>query len=257
MSILLLIQQYVFYESWKFMFIALSALGICVLPGILLYLLLKNNVRQPQDEAYRKACSDAFYKGLLSTVGVVILSFILRLIGNLLGLPAEGSVPGAFYHTFFVLAFAEELMKTMMFLLVLKKAAYTYTWLDMIIFMTVVSLAFGLLENAVYAFGANPMVLVLRGVLLMHGVYGFLEGWFYGRAKHSGKQWMAVCGFVLVWILHGAYDFGLRPEPGDEAALLPVLLACFSLGMVLVMIRFFARKKKPKYLEPIGPMKNL
>ena len=55
MSILLLIQQYVFYESWKFMFIALSALGICVLPGILLYLLLKNNVRQPQDEAYRKA----------------------------------------------------------------------------------------------------------------------------------------------------------------------------------------------------------
>ena len=110
----------------------------------------------------------------------------------------------------------------------------------MIIFMTVVSLAFGLLEDAVYAFGTNPMVMLLRGVLLMHGVYGFLEGWFYGRAKHSGKQWIAVCGFVIVWILHGAYDFGLRPEPGDDAALLPVLLACFSLGMVLVMILFFA-----------------
>ena len=95
----------------------------------------------------------------------------------------------------------------------------------MIIFMTVVSLAFGLLEDAVYAFGTNPMVMLVRGVLLMHGVYGFLEGWFYGRAKHSGKQWMAVYGFVIVWILHGAYDFGLRPEPGDEAAVLPVLLA--------------------------------
>lgn len=87
-----------------------------------------------------------------------------------------------------------------------------------------------------------------------------LHGRFYGKARYTGKMHYAVIGFVLSWIFHGAYDFGLCEEflaLGESAAFLSVGLALLSLVFVIIMIVFFARKnKKQQYLEPLPQPAN-
>ena len=89
---------------------------------------------------------------------------------------------------------------------------------------------------------------------IMHGGYGFIEGWFYGKACRIGKKGYMVAGFAIAWILHGLYDFGLSPiieTVGEYYALLSVSIAIFALVLAICMVVFFARKKKQKYLEPL------
>lgn len=78
--------------------------------------------------------------------------------------------------------------------------------------------------------------------------------------SYTGKMHYAVIGFVLSWIFHGAYDFGLSEgflALGESAAILSVGLALLSLVLVIIMIVFFARKnKKQKYLEPLPQPAN-
>ena len=121
--------------------------------------------------------------------------------------------------------------------------------------MVIVSIGFELLESAVYAIGSGPIHMFVRGITLMHGGYGFIEGWFYGKAAYTGKKWYAVIGFVISWVLHGAYDFGLSSQfeaaAGENYAFLSVSLALLALIIFIVMIVFFAKKKKPQYTEPL------
>lgn len=229
---------------------------ISLIPSILLFIWLRNKVRQPQEEAYRKTAADAMKYGFLSTLVVVLLSGTFSILGAVLKLKNNASIPGTLYHTFIVLAFAEEVAKTFMFYYLLKKKAnYKYTWLDMIIFMVIVSLGFGLAEDAIYGIGTGPGQMLVRGVLMMHGGFGFIEGWFYGKAKYTGKKWNAAIGFVIAWLYHGLYDFGLQDilaTINENIQAISLVLAGVAFVLVIVMIVFFAKKdKKPQYLEPL------
>jgi hypothetical protein len=89
----------------------------------------------------------------------------------------------------------------------------------------------------------------------MHGGFGFIEGYYYGKAKYTGKKWYAVLGFALAWLMHGAYDFGLSESfaaLGDWTPFLSVSLAGVSLIILVVMVIFFAKKnKKEQYTVPL------
>ena len=50
----------------------------------------------------------------------------------------------------------------------------------MIVFMVIVSIGFELLESVLYAFMPNPIQILVRGVLMMHAIFGFIAGWLYG-----------------------------------------------------------------------------
>ena len=237
------------------MLILFGALIISLLPAIFLYFWMKNKMRKPEDENYKASCKTVLLNGFLSVLYVTLFSALTRVAGNLLGWPNESSLWASFYHTFIVLALSEEAAKTLMFRKVLKKAGYSYTWQDMIVFMVSVSIGFELFESVLYAFMTNPIQILVRGVFMMHAVFGFIEGWFYGKARYTGKKHYAVIGFVLSWIFHGAYDFGLSErfaELGDWTAILSVSLAFLSFVFVIIMIVFFAKKnKKQQYLEPL------
>ena len=225
------------------------------IPLAFMFFWMRDKVRQPQDEAFKNTCNDAFVKGLLSTLAVLPISGVFALLGRFMNLSRDTSVLGAAYHTFIVLAFAEELIKVGMCYMVMKKSECKYTWQDIIIFMVTVALGFELLESIIYAVGSGPIHMIVRGVTLMHGGYGFIEGWFMGKAAYTKKKWYVVIGFVICWLMHGAYDFGLSPilsaTYGDNTAILSVSLALIALVTFAVMIIFFARKKKPQYLEPL------
>ena len=124
----------------------------------------------------------------------------------------------------------------------------------MIAFMVIVSIGFELMESVVYAIGSGPIHMFVRGITLMHGGYGFIEGWFYGKAKYTKNKAYIAAGFLIAWLLHGAYDFGLNDEflaMNPNNAYLSVGIAGFSLVLLVLLIVFFTRKRKPKYLEPL------
>lgn len=237
------------------MVILIGAFLISQIPAVAMYFWLKNGMRKPEDEEYKNTCRKALLNGFLSTVFVVLCSGTLAILLSLLGLKDGSSFLASLLHDFLVLAFSEELMKSLMFRKVLKKTTYAYTWQDMIIFMVLVSIGFQILESVIYALGTNAGQILIRGILLMHGGYGFIEGWFYGKAAYTGKKHYAVIGFVIAWLLHGAFDFGLSPEfeaLGDWSAILSVTLAFVGFVTFIVMILFFAKKnKKQQYLESL------
>lgn len=237
------------------MIVLIGAFLVSMIPAAFMFFWLRDKVRQPSEEEFKTSCNDAFVKGLLSTFPVVAGSAILSIIGALLGLRRDSSILGAAYYTFIVLALVEELCKVFMCTRVLKKTKVNYTWLDIIIFMTIVSIGFEVLESVIYAFGTGPIHMIVRGVTLMHGGFGFIEGWFMGKGKYTGNKMTGVIGILIAWILHGAYDFGLSEiflEVGDWSAMLSVSIAILSLILFIYMIIFFAKKsKKPQYLEPV------
>lgn len=225
-----------------------------LIPSIALYFWMKNKVRKPEDEAFKQTCRAALMNGFLSTVFVVLVSGFFAVTGGLLGIKEGASFAATAYHKFIKLAFAEELVKSLMLCKTLKKANYNYTWQDMIIFMVSVSIGFEILEAIVYAVGEGPIPILVRGILIMHGGFGFIEGWFYGKAKYTKNKIYNVIGFVIAWILHGAYDFGLNDEflaLNPNNAYLSVGIAGFSLVLLVLLIAFFLRKRKPQYLEPL------
>ena len=230
----------------------IGAAILSFVPSILLYLWLRNKVRQPQTDEYHKAIGNAMKQGCLTVLPVILCSAVFALIGALLKWNRNTSIFGAFYHTFFVLALSEEISKTFMFTKVLKKAEYSYTGLDITIFMTIVAMGFGLLEDVVYTIGSNAIQILIRGVLMMHTGWGFLSGLFYASYARTGKKWQAVLGFLIPWILHGSYDFGLSSILSEEWAILPVAIAASSFVILIVMIIYFACKQKEAPQEPVS-----
>jgi RsiW-degrading membrane proteinase PrsW (M82 family) len=227
---------------------------VSLIPSVALYFWMKNKVRKPEDEVFKQTCRSALLNGFLATLFILLISGAFAVIGGLLGIKEGASLPATAYHKFIKLAFAEELVKSLMLWKTLKKANYAYTWQDMIIFMVSVSIGFEILEAIVYAIGEGPIPILIRGILIMHGGFGFIEGWFYGKAKYTKNKIYIVIGFVIAWLLHGAYDFGLNDQflaLNPNNAYLSVSLAGFSLVLLVLLIAFFVRKRKPQYLEPL------
>lgn len=237
------------------MLIVILVYLLSCIPAVALYLLLKHRLN-PGNDHYKKACTEAMKNGLLSVLPVIGVSMAFNILFNVLGLRDGSSLLASALHDFIVLAFSEELCKSLMFAKALKKADYSYTWLDMIAFMVITATGFEILESVIYAIDSNPIQMIVRGITVMHSGYGFIEGWFYGKAKYTGHKFYAVIGFLIAWLMHGAYDFGLSDDfaaLGEYTAFLSVSLALIALITFIVMIVFFAKKKKKEqYLVPLG-----
>ena len=78
--------------------------------------------------------------------------------------------------------------------------------------MTLVGLGFGVIENLIIAIDADPIIMIIRSIVMGHAGYGFITGWFYGKGKKTGSKALQYVGFVIAWLLHGLYDFGLSDE---------------------------------------------
>ena len=138
----------------------------------------------------------------------------------------------------------------------LRKTECDCSWYDITVFMTLVGVGFGLLESVLYAFEMSPAAAIIRGITLAHGGYGFIMGYFYGKAFKTGKKGYFAVSFLLPYLLHAAYDFLLTPELAEyneDLAGIAVLLAFLDLVVIALAVIFFARRRKnPKYTESLG-----
>lgn len=225
-----------------------------LVPSLAIFFWFKNYMK-PDNQEFKAECNKAFKYGFLSVIAVLGVSLVFTLIKAALKLDKINFFLERAFYKFIVLALAEELVKYFTFRKLEKSSTFKYTWLDCIIFMTIVGLAFGVAEDIPYAIGSGPIHMIIRGVTAMHLGYGFILGYFIGKARYTGKKSYLIIGFIIPWLLHGLYDFGLTPELldlGDQVAIISVSLAVFAF-ITLIFLIFFMRKAKddPKYNEEL------
>lgn len=200
-------------------------------------------------ENYVHGCKEALKWGLLCIFPVALGSGATDLIGRLLHISRMHDVIWQLYFNFIVLAFVEEAAKFMLFRKTLKK--YEHSWFTAMSLMVITAIGFEVLESIVYAVGASPMVMIVRGATSMHVAFGAITGYFYGKALYTGKKGYAALGFCISWLLHGFYDFCLKPSvmevsEGFGYAALGIAVGC--IGVIIWMIMVFIKgKDKEKY----------
>ncbi|MBR2790785.1 MAG: PrsW family intramembrane metalloprotease [Eggerthellaceae bacterium] len=231
----------------------LIAFACCLAPSLALFFWVKS--LQKGKPGYADTCKKALLNGFLSTVPVVAICLVLSILGSLTGLGDRDTIPGAIYRCFVMFALAEEGSKFFLFRYTLKKTTCDVSWFDAVAFMVLVGVGFGILENIFYSLEMGLGQAIIRGVTIGHGCYGFIMGYFYGKAIKTGKKWYYVVAFVLPYLLHAFYDFGLSPvlEPYFIFGFISVTLAALDLVLVIIMVVFFARRHKDqRYTAPLG-----
>lgn len=228
---------------------------VSLIPAVIIYFWLKDHMYR-QDTDYKVFCRTSLLQGIRSVLLVMLFSASFALFGNIVLFKERTGLAYDAYRTFAVFAFSEETAKLLTFRKLLKQTETPCSALDMICSMTLVGLGFEIIESVVYAFGTNPIQMLVRGITAMHAGYGFIMGWFYARSILTGNKVWAVLGFVIPFLLHGAYDFGLSESfsnlLGENYAFLSVSLAIFALVVLIWLFVFTAKaRKNPVYTEPL------
>ena len=224
---------------------------IGVAPSVGIFLWLRGGVKTDE---YKTLCSQALRDGVLCSFAIVLLSMAFNIL-ELVIFRDNHPVLQAVAHPFITLAFSEELIKFLTMKRFRTKHPYAYSWLDITVLMTIIGMGFGIMENFPIALGSGPIVMLVRAITIGHGGYGFLMGYFMGKAEKTGKNVYRWIGFVLPWLLHGAYDCGLSQtlyDLNDNIAFLSISLALLSVITMIVAVVFFARaRKNEKYTLPL------
>ena len=234
------------------MIILLFLIG--AIPPLALFFWLRGGMKK-DDGAYQTLCVQALRDGVLCSFVILLVSLAFNILEAVTGIKNSHPILREITHTFIVLAFSEELVKYLTFKRFMKKHDYAYSWLDMTVFMTIIGMGFGVIENLAVAIDANPIVMLIRGITIGHGGYGFIMGYFMGKAEKTGKKMYVRIGFLLPWLLHGAYDCGLSQplnDLNDNIGIISVFLAFFSLITIIIFIIFFAKARKNEvYTSPL------
>ncbi|MBO6242673.1 MAG: PrsW family intramembrane metalloprotease [Butyrivibrio sp.] len=210
---------------------------ISIIPVILIYFWIKKKVFR--DDEHRIMAKNALISGLKSVIPAVIIGALFLIIQRVAF--KDESMAKTFFYTFFALALPEELSKAFMFERLLKKQDKSFSWLDFIICMVIVAIGFDILESAIYAVGASPMEIILRGVTCPHLGFGFIMGYFIGKAKKKGNRLLYIPAFLIPWIIHGSYDFCIEFDAGDTDYVImfsAIALAALSLVLTISFVFF-------------------
>ena len=224
-----------------------------LIPSVLLFIWFRG---LKSDQTYKECCKNAFINGLIAVFPVMLLSATFAILKHALLVNVNPLLYEAF-HCFVVLALSEELAKYYMSRKLIDKVIGSVSWLDLIIFMGIVGIGFGIAENVVYSIGSNPIVMLIRGLSIGHGGYGMMTGYFLGKVMKSGKRDLlhGLLAIVPAWLIHGLDDFGLSNEVlalGDWTAFISMSLAIFEV-IVLIGFILFIRKaiNDEKYTAPL------
>ena len=51
--------------------------------------------------------------------------------------------------------------------------------------------------------------MIVRGLTVGHGGYGFIMGYLMGKGEATSSKASTALGFVVPWLMHGLYDYSL------------------------------------------------
>ena len=236
------------------MMVLILSLLAGLVPGILYYIWLRGQNRE--EPGYTVSCRSALITGILTCFPIILLSLILNIFLAVKFRDVH-HVLYEFLYNFIAIALSEEAVKDLSLSKILKKCTYDYSWRDVVIFMVVVGLGFGLAEDVAYVFDSNPGQMLVRGLLIMHAGYAFIFGYFAGMAMKTGKKIYYFIGFIISHFIHGLYDFTLDEgvlEWNDNLVVVPVLLAVVAFILDILLTVFIIKSKdQERYSEPLFP----
>lgn len=215
-----------------------------IIPTILIifYVNLKDRHKEPI-----KTLLILFLLGSLSSVGVLIVSYILGLVFPFLNLDTNNlNLFQLAIKTFIQIALVEEFFKW----LIVYKYGYrnkefdeTY---DIIIYSVVVSLGFATLENILYVLQDNNFNTALyRAVTSVpgHVAFGIFMGYFLCiskiyKIKNNKKETKNLIKAIIVpTLLHGIYDFCVMSN-------IKMFLVYFVVYIIILFVLAFLRLKE-------------
>ena len=228
---------------------------ISLLPPLLLFFFMRNRIEK-DNKAHRTLCSKALLSGILSVFLVLLFSGCTALIIGLTGIKASHPLLQTVLYNFIVLAGAEEAAKFLTLKRFMKKHPYPYSWMTIVICMMIIGIGFGLVEAVIYAIGADAMTMIVRGITMGHAGYGFIMGWFYGKAKKTGKSSYTWIALIFPILLHGTYDCFLSDymkELNDNLPIISLVLAIMSIVTIIIAIRFLRKQRSNEvYMAPFS-----
>ena len=228
----------------------IAALIISFVPSILMFLFLRNN--RKDDREYRRNCSRLLFKGLAICALVFLFDLLLEIPWGLTGIGEKHPMIDRLFTCFLVNAFVEEICKFLTARKTIRSDTDRVSRLDIISYMTIAAISFGLLEDVVYMFGTGIGQIIVRGVLMGHVPYAMVMGLFYGKAAAENKPVYKVLAILVPVLLHGTYNFCLTDGMPDITAFIVVTEVLAETVFMIFMI-FFIKKKRndPVYTCPV------
>lgn len=241
------------------MVLAVLLLIASFVPSILVFLYLRNN--HGDDQQYRTNCRKCLVGGMLCSIGVVLFSFAANLLFGVLGLGEASVVARTAASAFVFAALSEELMKLWQTQKAIKRDIDRVCELDVVTFACIVGLGFGLLEAAVYVFFSSPGQIILRGIAMGHGAYGFIMGVILVQAMRKDSKALKALALAVPVLIHGAFDFdlGLYREFGDGYGNISLAIEAMCILIMIYVVFFYVRKarKNEKCLAPLYGGKHM
>ncbi|MBR3228410.1 MAG: PrsW family intramembrane metalloprotease [Erysipelotrichaceae bacterium] len=228
----------------------LIALLVSLVPSILLFLNLYND--RNKDEGYRSDCRGLFWSGLLSAVFVTVACLILDIAWSLIGIKTAHPLINQLFRAFIIAATVEECAKFVVVRPYFRKNRDTLTRLDVLTYLSISALSFGMLESVVYLFESNIGQILVKGFLLGHVGYGMIMGLLYGKGLAENKMIYKVLALLVPILLHGSYDFCLKDDVSDVLAVIVVTGTFLMTVFIIYMIFFIGKKRRdPAYNTPL------
>ena len=232
------------------MLILVLALIVSFVPSVLMFLFLLNN--RKDDEEYQKNCTKLFWKGVPISLLVCLMDLILTLVFSFSGLSEAPELLKDVFKCFVINATVEETCKFLVANKYIKADRERVSRLDVISYLTIAAISFGLVEDIVYMFSTNVGQIIVRGVLMGHVPYELFMGLFYGKGLAENNKGCKILAFVVPILFHGSYNLLLKESMPDWSAVV-VITEVFIEVIFLVYMIFFIRKKRndPQYTSPI------
>lgn len=223
------------------------ALIISLLPAVFIYLYIKGRILN--EEKQKVNCREAMKQGLLCAVFIVPLSLVLNILIALMKLDRIHPLLKEAVYNFIVLAFSEEFIKRRMLKKVEDKNGECFSGLETVCYMIIVGFGFEINESILYSFSTNVIQIFVRGILMMHGIFGYIMGSYLAKSRENHSKKDAILSFVLPWLFHGAYDFSLSEELleiSDFFVLLPFALVLVNIILMVKMFLFLYREGRKR-----------
>ena len=142
----------------------------------------------------------------------------------------------------YLAAITEEPLKFLMIFFFLRSRTEFNEPMDALVYGTVVSLGFAILENFAYVYGADSetssyAIATLRAftAIPMHASCGVVMGYYFGRYMFSGSRRHLVMSLAVPIFFHASYNFLASIQSPFFLLLLIVLVAyCLRLHKVFI-----------------------
>ena len=226
------------------MLVRIIALLISFIPTLCIYFWFKSF---KTDQKYKDDCRKVLLKGVLSSLAVVGFSLVASLLWALTGLGKTHPVIDDAFKDFILAAASEEICKGYFAAKYIKENRTTISWIDMIVFTSIVGMGFCFIESFVYMFQTNIGQILVRGVTAMHPVLGMIMGYYNGKAVAKNKKGYHVLAFLIPWLIHGIYDWCLSDSVVQWCEYLivgPFVALLVDLIYLIVIIVFIVKSRK-------------